>query len=216
MSREQRANIRGLHVFEKQVSLKKADGNKDGNLYNQLKNFKGTFVDPYIVIADFDTKLVHVLERGERKSIFPPFDAELSYIKANPNKGSPLAIVGYDYQEPAKILKVKYYTYNTLNRETPEKRITFLSKKGKEIMYDLFHLNDNYTALAMASSKGQAEIRVVCGKNLAIGDPTRDVEIALDTAILKNIFVPVCEIPDVQNLYYTTQSGIYYLGSLLC
>ena len=64
----------------------------------------------------------------------------------------------------------------------------------------------------MGTSKGQGEIRVLTGKNLALADPTKDVEISLDTQILKHVFVPVADHYDQQSLYYTTQNGIYYLG----
>ena len=218
MSRDQKPILKLCHVFEKPAIIRTAEGNSKGNLYNQLKNFKGIFVDPYIVLADFDTKLVHVLDKGDRKSIFPPFDGELCYIKANPAKGSPVALVGYDFQDQlsSKALKVKYYSYISLSKDNPEKRITNLTRKGKEIMYDLFHINDNYTALAMATTKGSAEIRIVCSKNLALIDPTREVELSFESQTLKHIFLPVCDAVDVQNLYYTTQTGIYYMGMHYC
>lgn len=88
-----------------------------------------------------------------------------------------------------------------------------LAKKGKDVYYDLFHINDTYTALALGTTKGSGEIRVLWGKNLALSDPTKDIEISLDTQILKHVFAPVSEQLDTQNLYYTTQTGIYYIGS---
>ena len=96
--------------------VRSSDSGSKGNLYNQLKNFKGVFVDPYIVIADYDTKLVHVLEKGDRKTIFTPFDSELCYVKASPAKGSPLVLFGYDYQESAKALKVRFFPYSSLTK----------------------------------------------------------------------------------------------------
>ena len=88
-----------------------------------------------------------------------------------------------------------------------------MSRKGKDINYDLFHINDNYSAIVLGTTKGQGEIRVLWGKNLSTADPTKDVEISLDTQILKHVFVPVSENYDTQNLFYTTQTGIYYLGT---
>lgn len=116
MSKERKTGIKTFHVFEKPQIIRSPESSKQGNLYNQLKNFKGVFIDPYIVVADYDTKLVHVLEKGERKTIFTPFDGELSYVKASPTRGSPLALFGYDYQEANKVLKVKYFAYNSLSK----------------------------------------------------------------------------------------------------
>jgi len=203
-----------FHVFDKPAVIKSGEDKAKGNIFNQMKNVKGIFLDPYIVLENFEAKLIHVMEKGELKSNFMPFDAELCYAKANPQKNSPLAIVGYDFQESSKMLKIKFYPYTSLIKEVPDKRTTTISKKGKEAIYDLFHMNDNYTALALGTTKGQGEIRVLCGKNLSLQDPTKDIEISLDTQLLKHIFVPVCEAVDVQNLYYATQTGIYYVDAV--
>lgn len=94
---------------------------------------------------------------------------------------------------------------------TPSK-VTILTKKGRDIPFDLFHINDNFTALAMGTSKGQGEIRILCGKNLSQADPTREVEINLESQVLKHLFLPVPGTPDVQSLYYTTLNGVFYIG----
>lgn len=116
MSKETKGSVRTFHVFEKPVVVRSTDSGSKLNLYNQVKNFKGVFLDPYIIIADYDTKLVYVIEKGDLKNMrpFTPYDCELCYAKANPLKGSPLVLFGYDYQESAKALKIRFYQYNSL------------------------------------------------------------------------------------------------------
>lgn len=116
MSKEAKGSVRTFHVFDKPVIVRSSDSGAKGNLYNQLKNFKGVFIDPFIVIADYDNKLVHVLEKGDRKSTFVPFENELCYAKGSPGKGNPLALIGYEYQESNKVLKARFYQYNSLTK----------------------------------------------------------------------------------------------------
>src|SRR3990167_7612914 len=116
MSKDQKASLKVLAVFESPELVKPSSPDKKSSLFNQIKNFKGVFVDPYIVIGDFDTKLIHVVEKAERKSTFTSFDESLYYVNGVPVKNSPLALVGADFEQSHKILKAKFYSYQSLSK----------------------------------------------------------------------------------------------------
>lgn len=116
MSKDQKTTLKLLSVFETPELVKASSPDKKTNLFNQTKNYKGVFVDPYIVIGDYDTKLIHVVEKAERKSTFPSFDEALYYVKGVPVKNSPLALVGADFDQSNKILKAKFYLYQNLSK----------------------------------------------------------------------------------------------------
>lgn len=88
-----------------------------------------------------------------------------------------------------------------------------MEKKGLNIEFDLFAMNDNYCSIAMGSSNS-GYIRILSSVDFLGNDPVKETEIHLEGQIIKNIFLPITTDITKQNMYYTTQNGVYYIDYL--
>jgi hypothetical protein len=216
-----RVPLKKFHVFKNPVQIRGTKEDSFQQIINQLKpdTFSSTYIEPYLIICDFGTKLTFVMKPGDKPNIFMTCNDPF-YVHGTQFKNCPLAVIGNDLEDQSNVLKLKMYPYNNLTKvspicnlkENPEHTTVSLSKKGVEISYDIFEMSANYTCIALASS-ASGFMRILSSPNFNAPNPTiREVEIYLEGQILKNVFAPVTTDLNRQSLYYTTQHGVYYIG----
>lgn len=205
--------LKKFHVFEKaELINKNLKDDSTNQIVNQVKNFKSTFIEPYIIFADLGAKLIFVLKPGDKYTVFTSFDHEVLYLKGTPYKNCPLMIIGIDFDGQNHSYKSKFYPWTELNKDKPSFVTLQLDKKGRNVSYDIFHINESYTCLSVGSSSGY--IRVMTSQNFLEAGPVREFELHLESQVVKHILSPVCQDLMQQTFFYVTQNGTYYVGKL--
>ena len=89
-----------------------------------------------------------------------------------------------------------------------------LERKGRNLHYTIFAVNEAYTCMAIGSADGY--LRVMVSPNFLQSQPLKEYEIHLENQVIKHVKLPNCLNKDInrQSVYYSTQNGIYYIQDI--
>lgn len=118
-SNSKKLALKKFHVFKNPVPIKGTKEDSSEQIINQIKpnTFKATYIEPYVIICDFGTKLTFVIKPGDKPNIFRTVEDPL-FIKGTPFKNCPLVVVGNDMGGNGKTLLMKLYAYSELGKVT--------------------------------------------------------------------------------------------------